>query len=129
MFERIAHDQTQEFLEANKLFYKFQSGFRKNHSTNFCLSYLNDKIMQGFEAGVFTGMILIDLQKAFDTIDHLILLEKLRSLNFTEETVKWFQSYLSNRRFFVAVGKSMSDHEWCASRFHPRSTSLLDLRK
>ena len=63
VFERVVHDQTQAFLEGNKLFYEFQSGFRKNHSTNFCLSYLNDKITRGFDSGQYTGMILIDLQK------------------------------------------------------------------
>ena len=55
-------------------------------------------------------MILIDLQKAFDTIDHNILLQKLRSLNFTDSTVNWFHSYLSNRTFCVAVGQVNSDH-------------------
>ena len=109
LFERVVHDQTQCYLDENELFYKFQSGFRKNHSTNFCLSYLNDKITSGFDSGNFTGMILIDLQKAFDTIDHNILLEKLRSLNFCEQTVNWFQSYLSNRKFCVALGQTLSD--------------------
>ena len=71
--ERIT-DQTMEFLSNNKILYKFQSGFRKNHSTDFCLSYLTDNISSGFEKGLMTGMILIDLQKAFDTIDHEILI-------------------------------------------------------
>ena len=110
IFERVVHDQTQGFLEENRLFYKFQSGFRKNHSTNFSLSYLSDKISSGFDAGKFTGMILIDLQKAFDTIDHSVLITKLRALNFGDETVSWFESYLSNRKFCVSVGQAMSEH-------------------
>ena len=109
VFERVVHDQTQAFLEGNKLFYEFQSGFRKNHSTNFCLSYLNDKITRGFDSGQYTGMILIDLQKAFDTIDYSILFEKLKALNFSIETVDWFKSYLRNRKFCVSVGQSVSD--------------------
>ena len=69
-------------MSKNKLLYRFQSGFRKNYSTNTCLGYLTDKITPGFEKGLFTGMILIDLQKAFDTIDHQILLKKLNIYAF-----------------------------------------------
>ena len=61
----------------NKILYKFQSGFRKNHSANICLSYLTDKTTNGFNSGLLTGMTLTDLQKAFDTIDHYILLQRL----------------------------------------------------
>ena len=59
----------------NNILYIFQSGFRKKYSTDSCLSFLNDKISKGFDSGLYTGLILIDLQKAFDTIDHEILLE------------------------------------------------------
>ena len=75
IIERIIHNQTQEYLDKNNIFYKYQSGFRKHHSTDTCLSYLTDKVKIGFEEGLLTGMVLIDLQKAFDTIDHSILLE------------------------------------------------------
>ena len=68
--ERVMHEQTTEFLHKHKVSYKSQSGFRKNHSTDFCLSCLTDKICNGFNTGLLNGMILIDLQKAFDTIDH-----------------------------------------------------------
>ena len=74
IIEKVIHDQTQEFLDANKILYKFQSGFRKGYSTDSCLSYLNNKIATGFESGLHTGMVLIDLQKAFDTINHEILI-------------------------------------------------------
>ena len=56
-----------------------------------------------------TGMILIDLQKAFDTIDHSILLGKLALLGFSKEAIEWFSSYLSNRSFSVSIEKSISD--------------------
>ena len=62
---------------------KFQSGFRKNDSTDFCLSYLTEKISKGFDSGLLPGVILFDLQKAFDTIDHNILLPKMPSLGFS----------------------------------------------
>ena len=51
-----------------------------------------------------TGMILIELQKAFDTIDHDVLLQKLYAIGFSKHAVNWFQSYLSNRSFLVNLG-------------------------
>ena len=61
IIERILHGQTQDFLSKNKILYRFQSGFKKNCSTNTCL---------------FTGMVLIDLQNVIDTIEHQILIKK-----------------------------------------------------
>ena len=69
IIEKVVHIQTNEFLSANKI-YNFQSGFRTSHSTNLCLSFLTDEILNCFDEGLLTGMILIDLQKAFDTINH-----------------------------------------------------------
>ena len=81
----------------------YKSGIRKNHSTDFCLSFLSYKILKGFDKGLLTGMILIDLQKAFDTINHEILLGKLRAIGFSEKTVAWFKSYFSDRAFKVNI--------------------------
>ena len=85
VFERVVLDQTKEFLSVDKILYDYQSGFRKNHSTDICLSFLNDK---GSDDGLMTGMILIDLQKAFNTINHDILLKKLDIIGFSHHTVK-----------------------------------------
>ena len=90
IIEKIIHNQTQNFLDKNNVIYRYQSGFRKFYSTDSCLSYLNNKIATGFESGIFTGMILIDLQKAFDTIN-------------------WFKSYLTNRKFIVHINNSFSE--------------------
>ena len=85
IIEKIIHNQTQSFLDENKILYTYQSGFRKHYSTDICLSYLTDRLCNGFEKGLLTGMILIDLQKAFDTIDHSILLEKMKCLSFLNQ--------------------------------------------
>jgi len=70
---------------------------------------LNNKIVTGFESGLFTGMILIDLQKAFDTIDHEILINKMEYLGFSKHVVLWFKSYLSKRIFIVNLNKTFSE--------------------
>ena len=106
--ERIVHEQTEEFLSKIKLLYRFQSGFRKNYSTNTCLGHLTDKITTRFEKGLFTGMILIDLQKAFDNIDHQILLKKMKYLDFSKSTITWFKSYLCERKFKISINTSYS---------------------
>ena len=97
-----------EFLDKHNILYKFQSGFRKNHSTDFCLCYLADKISKGLDTGLLTGVILIDLQKAFDTIDHNILLQKMSSLEISREVIDWYKSYLSSRKFHVNVHDKFS---------------------
>ena len=90
VIEKVIHDQASAFLNSTNLLYSYISGFRKNHSTVYCLSFLNDKILKGFDQGLMTGMILIDLQKAFDTIDHDILLQKLYAIGFSKHSVNWF---------------------------------------
>ena len=86
IIEKVVHDQTQAYLDENKILYRFQSGFRKDFSTDSCFSYLNNKFSTGFESGLHTGMILIDLQKAFDTINHEILINKMEFLGFLRKS-------------------------------------------
>ena len=92
-----------DYLAQYNILYKYQSGFRTKHSTELCLSHRNNKILKGFHNGLFTGMVLIDLQKAFDTIDHNIHLEKLKAIGFCDDTVNWFHSYLTDRAFLVSI--------------------------
>ena len=82
VIEKVVHKQTTKFLNDNNIFYKYESGFRNNHSTDLFLSFLKNKILKGFDNTVYTGMILIDLQKAFDTINYKILLDKLLPIGF-----------------------------------------------
>ena len=73
------------------------------------LSFLNDNILEGFDDSLVTGMILIDLQKAFDTINHNIILKKLSIIAFSDHNVKWLQSYLSSRKFTTNLENSFSE--------------------
>ena len=110
IIETVVHDQTNVFLSANKILCNYQSGFRTNHSTNLCLSFLADKILKLFDKSLLTGMILIDLQKAFDTINHAILLKKLEAISFSDKYIRWFRSYLCERIFFVEIENHLSDY-------------------
>ena len=89
--------------------YNFQSGFRPNHPTNLCLAYLTDKILKGFDEGLRTGMTLTDLQKAFDTINHEVLLQELKAIRFSEQSIQWFRSYLCDRIFLVENKNKLCD--------------------
>ena len=87
VIEKVVHEKTIKLLNGNNIFYKYQSGFRNNHSTDLLLSFLHDKILKRFDNRVYTGMILIDLQKAFDPINHKILLDKLLPIGFSKNPV------------------------------------------
>ena len=109
VIEKSIHDQTQHYLQRNELLYSYQSGFRADQSTYTCLSKLTDMILNCPENRKHTGMILINLQKAFDTLDHKILLDRTKCIAFSDNTIKWFQSNLTNWAFFVSLGTVFSE--------------------
>ena len=80
----------------------YQSGFRTNQSTDLCLAPLTDVFATCMDKQMHTGMILVDPQKAFDTLDHGVLLEKKKK-NRNILAIKWFESYFSNRKFLVCI--------------------------
>ena len=79
------------------------------------------------------GMILIDLQKAFDAIDRKILIDKMNCMGFSNDATKWFECYLSKRMFSVYIENSFSDKSsynlWSTPRAHFRTTFVFTLRK
>ena len=95
ILERAVNNQLNEYLSKKNLLYVFQSGFRKGFSTDTCLMNLNDFIKSESSKGNFTGIVLIDLQKAFDCVDHDLLLRKLSAMGIS--STDWFRSYLSDR--------------------------------
>ena len=99
ILERAVLVQLEKHLNENNLLYANQSGFRKSYSTDTCLISLMDHIRMEMSQGKYVGMVLLDLQKAFDTVDHDILCKKLEAmgLDFTD----WFKSYLGNRKQIV----------------------------
>ena len=82
IIEKVIHNQTRAFLDENNILYRFQSGFRKHFTTESCFSYLNNKIATGFESGLHTGVIIIDLQKALTQLIMKSLSIKWNSYDF-----------------------------------------------
>ena len=72
-------------------------------------SQLTDFVLTGMNKGMHTGMILIDLQKAFDILDHKVFQEKMAYPGFKTPIFKWLESYLSNKTFFVYVDDFFSE--------------------
>ena len=109
VLERVIQDKTNAFLKENDLLYNYQSGFRTNHSANLCLLFLADKILKSSDERVLTGIILTDLQKAFDIINHEILFKKNKAMGFYA-CIAWFQSYFSKRILFIIIENQLSDN-------------------
>ncbi|CAB3992598.1 Hypothetical predicted protein [Paramuricea clavata] len=95
------------YLAENRLLYHLQSAFREGHSTDSALINLTDKILFNLDHDEVTGMVFVDFRKAFDVIDHKILLKKLELYRVTDVALTWFKSYLCDRYQFVSLeGKS-----------------------
>jgi len=101
IFEKIVNHQISEFIDSNNLITNFQSGFRKNHSTDTAVLEVTDFILNELHKGKHVGAVLIDFKKAFDTVDHTILLKKLFCMGFRDSAFDWIQSYLSDRTQFL----------------------------
>ena len=85
-----------------------QFGFRKQHSTEYALTLLYDKVSLAIDNKEFTVGIFIDLSKAFDTVDHTILLNKLQHYGIRGVAHEWFSNYLNNREQFVKFNETIS---------------------
>ena len=105
ILEKSVHCQIIKYLNENDLLYNYQSGFRESFSTETCLTWLTDYIREQSSKGYYTGMVMLDVQKAFDSVDHSILCNKLFYMGIQSD---WFKSYLSGRRQIVSVNECNS---------------------
>ena len=101
ILERLMYNRLLNYLEVNALISDKQFGFRNNHSTYMALAKLVDRITSELEQRRHCVGIFIDLSKAFDTLDHGVLLSKLNLYGVRGVANAWFTSYLSNRTQFV----------------------------
>ena len=98
IFEKIIYEQLYQYLNENGL-------FRSLHSTLTALLETNDNWCISIDRGLLNCVIFIDLKKAFDTIDHQIILKKLTKYGVEQDALKWFKSYLTNRMQRCNVNK------------------------
>lgn len=89
-----------------------QSGFRRNHSCETALINMIDKWLNALNNGNLVGVILIDFRKAFDLVDHKLLLKKLSLYKLNRNALKWFQSYLTTRKQRVSLGNCLSNEQF-----------------
>ena len=111
IFERAATDQIVQYMEKLNLLFENQHAYRKHHSTSTSLTQLSEYIHKEMEKGNLVGIASLDLSKAFDTIDHNILLRKLSELNFNKEAIIWIKSYLTNRKQRTRFTNHTSEEE------------------
>ena len=111
IFEKAAANQIVHYLESNKLLHRNQHAYQKLHSTITCLIELLTYVYSLIDKKKLTAIISLDLSKAFDSIDHKLLLKKLLKLRLGENAVQWVKSYPTNRKQITKFKKFKSSEE------------------
>ena len=109
VLEKIIFTQLSSYFNEAKLFFDNQYGFRPKHCTEYAALELVDRIINHMDKNEVPINIFLDLAKAFDTIDHNILLHKLRFYGLDGASLLLFESYLSNRRQYVEIDEMQSE--------------------
>ena len=109
IFERIMYNRLERYLERNNILYKHQFGFRKSFSTEHALMSITEEIKSNFRMKNFSCGVFVDLEKAFDTVNHSILIAKLKHYGLSDLSLSWFTSYLNNRFQQVSLNGQTSD--------------------
>ena len=103
LFEKVVFSQLYDYFRNNDLFYDSQYGFLKNYSTELAAMELTDKVLKDIDDKHITLAIFMDLSKAFDTLDHGILIRKLAHYGINGIALEWFTSYLTGRTQYVEI--------------------------
>ena len=108
--EKVVASRLNEHVNEHNLSEVFQSAYKKGHSTESALVRVHNDILRATDNGGCVTLLLLDLSAAFDTVDHAILLSRLRDrFGVSGTALAWFQSYLSDRSQFVSIdGKRSS---------------------
>ena len=103
ILEKLIYKRLYTFLNKNNIIYNLKFGFRQQYSTSHALINITENIRKALDGGNIGCGVFVDLQKAFDTVDHQILLAKLNHYGIRGVTNDWFKSYLSNRNQYVSI--------------------------
>ena len=129
ILEKLIHNRIYNFLTKNNLIYPLQfCGFRRQYSTFHSLTSLTKDIGKKlFKGNIGSGIFVV--QKAFDTVEHDILLAKLEHNDICGIANEWFKSYLFDRKQFVFINVHLSSlyKNWCPTRFISWTTFVLDI--
>ena len=109
LLEKLMYNRLINFIQKNNILYEKQFGFRAYHSTDHAILSIIDKIQLAVEERNYSCGIFLDFSKAFDTVDHNILVKKLEQYGIRGIAKEWFASYLSNRQQFVSLNNIKSD--------------------
>ena len=109
VLEKVVYNRLYNFLLRHNILYDSQYGFRNSHSTVNAISELTAKILNGFDKREYTLAVFLDLSKAFDTINHKILINKLEYYGVRGVVLDWFKSYLNTRKQYVEYNNVKSD--------------------
>ena len=101
ILEKIIYRRTYEFLDNNNQIYQSQYSFRAKHSCEHAVGELVSNIVKNQQKEKFTASFFLDLSKAFNTLDHKLLLDKLEIYGIRGIALQWFESYLSDRKLQV----------------------------
>ena len=108
IIEKAVSNRRISFLESKRILIDQQYGFRHKNSTHMALIEIYDKISAAIDNREFAIGIFIDLSKAFDTINHNILIKKLEAYGIRGIALNWFKSYLSDRQQYVFLNGTAS---------------------
>ena len=109
IIEKLIHKRLYNFLESQNILYSNQFGFRKNNSTTNALIQITEMIKESIDNGKYGCGIFIDLRKAFDTVNHEILLMKLEHYGIRNNILDWFRSCLKDRKQYVSFNEQPSE--------------------
>ena len=112
VIERVVHTQLSTHLDNINYLYSHQYGFRRGRSTTQAIAQLNNWVLESMDEGKVTGLLFVDISKAFDSINHKVLLDKLKHMGMSERSLQWFKSYLAERRQCVLVNGQTSETQW-----------------
>jgi hypothetical protein len=106
--EKVVLIQFNSYLLRNNRLSSHQSGNKKHFSTETLNIFVNDAILKAMDNKMLTALVLLDLSKAFDSINHNILLQKLEFIGASQSSLRWFSSYLKGRSQVVRIGSTLS---------------------